>query len=179
MVGAEAHAKRIMLQILLPNELAYIHHAVLGHIGCPGVTDVRIVLPNHRLRIGAMKVQKFLQGVNHMAIPHIPGLRPASDHRSVIMLGIRSNQGIEFRTKLRFPAAMALVSSGPSVRSTYLLQQANHFFLTTLAKQAGRDSVRLRVFTIGLKTGESMKGLLQKRRTRTLQIPDDLLHRFP
>src|SRR5690606_17261515 len=75
-------------------ELADVELAAPAHGSRGGITDVRIVRPDHRTGVRAAMLQQCAQGVEHVPVAQVPGLGGAAIHGAVIVLGGHHHTGV-------------------------------------------------------------------------------------
>jgi len=71
-VPREADEHDALVVVALASELADVDHAGGGHVGCPGVADVRVVLPHQGLGLRAVVGQQAVQRVGHVHVTDVP-----------------------------------------------------------------------------------------------------------
>ena len=80
-----------------PDELAQIVLSPQAHLGCSGITDMGVVLPNHHSRLtgfGAQVIGQCCEGVSHVLVTKVPRRHPSPVHLSVVTLGVTNQKSI-------------------------------------------------------------------------------------
>jgi hypothetical protein len=99
MVGAKADQHAVALAVSLADQLPDVDQPGIGHVGEPSVTDVGVVLPDHRLDVPTSAAtlvveDEPVQGVGHVGVADVPGLGSAMHHRAVGGLGAHGRPSV-------------------------------------------------------------------------------------
>lgn len=86
-VGAETDQYDAFRGVAFANELAETDHSGRRHVGGPSVSDMGVVCPHHSLRVGTMVLHEPVEGVSHVVVTDVPGLRAAAHHGPVVAFG--------------------------------------------------------------------------------------------
>src|SRR5207248_164865 len=87
-VRAESDQHHAVGGMVFAHEFADVHHAVVCHIGEPGVADVRVVCPDDRLGPRTVMAHEAFQCLGHVPIADVPRLWAALHHRVVVVLRV-------------------------------------------------------------------------------------------
>src|SRR4051812_32857583 len=80
-VAGEADQDHAVVCVTFADYLTDVDHARGGHIGSPSVTNVGVVLPNDSSCGRPVVSDQPVEGVDHVAIAHVPRLAVGADHR--------------------------------------------------------------------------------------------------
>ncbi len=145
-VRGESDQNHVVGVMLLSHQLTDVHHAIVGHVGKAGITDVSVVFPNDDLGFRATVSHQSLQRLHHVPVTDVPRSGPALDHRPVIPLRVLDDQSILIRIESRFAA----IDCRDVAVTTKLCQHVDHFVFTIFVRPSGGSRVFLSVFAIGL-----------------------------
>ena len=170
-VRTEAEQHHPIRAVTFPGELADVDLAGTGHIGGPGVPDMGVVRPHHRLAARPVVGQQPVKGVVHVPVPHVPRVPPATHHRPVVPFGAGDDLGVLPRREPARP-----VGGGPLPQPD---QEVDHLVLTTGRHEPGGRRVPLRVLGIGLETPVRRQRRRYLPRIVLVQVDQDLPQRLP
>ena len=72
LIHPDAYADVAASGLAFAHELADIDHAVVGHVGKPGVAYVGVVRPEDRFGIWPVKIDQAVERFHHMQIAYAP-----------------------------------------------------------------------------------------------------------
>src|SRR5262245_13424495 len=94
---AESDEHDAFIRVRLANQLSDVDHPRRQHVGIPGVADVRVVLPDDRLRQWTVLPHEAVQRLEHVAVAYVPRPGTTADHRPIIQLRISRDQCVLLR----------------------------------------------------------------------------------
>src|SRR5207245_1283848 len=95
-----------IVAVALARELADVDHALPGHVGVASIADVRVVLPDDRLRCRTVMLTEPLQRLGHMPVADVPGYGTAAYQLPVILLGVTDDDRVLLGVEVWFIAVI-------------------------------------------------------------------------
>lgn len=97
-VGGEAEVPAVAV-VTFADQLAEVEFTAFGHLGGARVAEMGVVSPDDGFWFFAVFFQvgeKVVEGVGHVGVAKVPGVRAAAIHGAVIMFGVGGDAGVLF-----------------------------------------------------------------------------------